>query len=675
MKVRSGIKSACLLGWVTPLMLIILFIYLSSESFLLFHSLIEIITVVISFGVAVIALGTAKISENSYFTFLGITYGFIGIINLFHVFAYEGINLISSDANVSSQIWILERYFEGISLIVSFYFINRKINYKKLIAVNSCILTFFLISIMEFKIFPVCYIKGEGLTSFKIISEYIINGMLCIVIYLYNKDRGVHIKHNYKLLIYSMIFKIGAGFVYVMYKNIIDVYNILGHLLNFISFCFLYKALFKSTIIDPFSTVFDKLNKKATELELSNEETLKAKLNMERYYKRYQKVLDFMPDGILVVKDNRIKYANFKILEMLGLKNKGALINKSVFSILESDSHEEIKENLKKANKFQNSPIIECKLCFEEKKCSVEISSLYLDDNDMDSCILALRDITDKKRVEEMRLALIEKNKQEEVNNEFFSNISHELKTPINVIYSALQLQNRYIDNLSIEDIKRYNKVIRQNCLRLIRLINNLIDTTKIEAGFLAPKMKPENIVSLTEDIALSILSYARNKNINIIFDTQFEEAFINCDLEFIERIMLNLLSNAVKYGKNGGLIKINIYSNKEGYVTIKIKDNGIGIPKCMTKRIFEKLGKVDTSLSRQNEGSGIGLTIAKSLIEMQNGSIEIKSALNRGTEIFVSFPLIRIEGEISCNEDEDKLIREISILEKVDIEFSDIYA
>lgn len=135
--------------------------------------------------------------------------------------------------------------------------------------------------------------------------------------------------------------------------------------------------------------------------------------------------------------------------------------------------------------------------------------------------------------------------------NEFFTNISHELKTPINVIYSALQVENDYLKNNDDKDLViRYNKIIRQNCLRLMRLINNIIDVTRIETNFFKPNFRIENIISVTEDITMSIINYIKSKRIELIFDTEIEEAYVRCDSELIEKIMLNIFSNAVKYEK-----------------------------------------------------------------------------------------------------------------------------
>lgn len=260
-----------------------------------------------------------------------------------------------------------------------------------------------------------------------------------------------------------------------------------------------------------------------------------------------------------------------------------------------------------------------------------------------------------------------------EAKNEFFTNISHELRTPLNVIYSVLQLENTYKDNLTIDDIMKYNKIIKQNCLRLIRLVNNIIDISRIEAGFFKPIFKVQNIVSEVENITSSIITYVENKKMNLIFDTEMEELYLNCDTNLMERIMLNLLSNSVKYGKENGTIEIYIYKADSHNVTISVKDDGIGIPEEMQKKIFERFQKVDTSLSRKNEGSGIGLSLVKSLVELQGGTIECKSKINEGSEFLITFPIDDEEHKFHTNMEGHILYKKDSA-ETVNIEFSDIY-
>lgn len=151
------------------------------------------------------------------------------------------------------------------------------------------------------------------------------------------------------------------------------------------------------------------------------------------------------------------------------------------------------------------------------------------------------------------------------------------------------------------------------------------------------------------------------------------EELYISCDPNLIDRIMLNLLSNSVKYGKMGGNIMVYLYKTDSNELVISVKDDGIGIQKEMQKKIFERFQKVDTSLSRKTEGSGMGLSLVKSLVEIQGGTIKCKSKLNEGTEFLITFPIKSENNELPINIEKQFFYKKNNT-EIVNVEFSDIY-
>ena len=188
----------------------------------------------------------------------------------------------------------------------------------------------------------------------------------------------------------------------------------------------------------------------------------------------------------------------------------------------------------------------------------------------------------------------------ERVRTDFFANISHELRTPLNVIYSAEQMAERLIDSGNTNDkkIRKYLKMMKQNCFRLIKLINNLIDITKIDAANFEIRLKNMDIVRVVEDITLSVADYIENKGVVLVFDTEIEEKVIACDPDVVERIMLNLLSNAVKFTDKGGNIFVNIYEG-DGQVYLSVKDTGVGISEVAKEQIFSRFVQVDKSIRR----------------------------------------------------------------------------
>ncbi len=286
------------------------------------------------------------------------------------------------------------------------------------------------------------------------------------------------------------------------------------------------------------------------------------------------------------------------------------------------------------------------------------------------------KDFLNKKRIVESKQMLEAVNAKlqeyEKTRTDFFANISHELRTPLNVIYTAEQMLDNSMKGSSLDrnQINKYFKMIKQNTYRLLRLINNLIDITKIDGASFKIKLINFDIVKTVEDISISVAEFIEHNGITLTFDTEIEEKIIACDPDSIERIILNLLANAVKYGKESGSIFVDIFLEKN-YVCISVKDTGIGIPEDMCNLIFDRFTQVDTSLKRSNEGSGIGLALVKSLVEMHGGNISVKSKLGEGSEFIIRLPDIMIpeSNEQICS----SLLDEKNI-NRINIEFSDIY-
>ena len=219
----------------------------------------------------------------------------------------------------------------------------------------------------------------------------------------------------------------------------------------------------------------------------------------------------------------------------------------------------------------------------------------------------------------------------------FISNISHELKTPITVIMSVIQvLQIKDTDDFSNKNIQ----IIDNNCKRLLRLINNIIDMEKFDSNEITLDLKNVNMVSLIDDIVESIEPYAKSKDLSIIFDPHLEELYMSIDCPKIERVLLNLLSNAIKFSYNCGIIYISLYKDNDNNAVITFKDYGSGISEKNLKNIFDRFTQVDNTMTRSNEGSGIGLSIAHSFVTLHKGSIEVKSKENEGSEFIVKIPI-----------------------------------
>ena len=281
------------------------------------------------------------------------------------------------------------------------------------------------------------------------------------------------------------------------------------------------------------------------------------------------------------------------------------------------------------------------------------------------------RDITQKK-MQEKALHDAERREMQllhetiELKDSFITMITHEFKTPITIINAAVQTMEIVCKDDITAKMKNYINKIKQNSLRQQRLVDNLLDITRLKAGRMKTHFNNIEIVSLTKEIVESVRLYADQKSLGLTFQSSCESIVISTDIEKYERIVFNLLSNAIKFTPAENSIRVIIYTLGSN-VKIEIKDKGIGIPEDKKNIIFERFGQADTSFSRQAEGTGIGLYLVKLLVDSLGGMIQLTSQEGNGSTFTITFPLL--QGDLQ----DSQKINENKIHQAASLEFSDI--
>ncbi|MFT9495400.1 MASE3 domain-containing sensor histidine kinase [Anaerosolibacter sp.] len=427
----------------------------------------------------------------------------------------------------------------------------------------------------------------------------------------------------------------------------------------------------------------DKVEKRTLKLKETNS-TLKQKIedyiklegDLNKSKEKYQKLIEFLPDAVFIHDGRKILFANAAAAQLVGVENYFQIIGTDINQFvpadrqgykraIDQDIFESLKEHSLIEGKVQN---------IHGEIIDIELSLKPIIYEDQSAVLTVVRDITQRKESERLHSLLNETLEYEKLRTEFFANISHELRTPLNIILGTIQLLSMklssHVKMHEAEGVVKHVNMMRQNCFRLLRLINNLIDITKIDSGYFKIQLVNCNIVAIIEDICLSVVDFTEDKGLEITFDTDKEEIILACDPDKIERIMLNLLSNAIKFTNPGGKIFVNIF-DKQDHIIISVMDTGIGIPNDKLKTVFERFRQVDKSLARNHEGSGIGLALVKSLVEMHMGKISAFSIEGEGTDFLIKLPLTACYENSPVSRD---IVREPSV-ERLNIEFSDIYS
>ncbi len=227
----------------------------------------------------------------------------------------------------------------------------------------------------------------------------------------------------------------------------------------------------------------------------------------------------------------------------------------------------------------------------------------------------------------------------DELKSRFFTNISHEFRTPLTVIRGMAEQIDREPEKWS----KKGNRMIRRNADQLLDLVNQILDLRKLEAGQLTLHSKQIEVIAFLRYVIESFHAIAEAKEIDLTFQVQESEIWMDVDEEKLLRILSNLLSNALKFTPAGGQVRLEIQLDSEGEqtnVTILVADTGTGIPSEEIPFIFDRFYQVDPSTTRQQEGTGIGLALTRELVHLMQGSIQVESATGKGSQFQIHLPL-----------------------------------
>lgn len=372
-------------------------------------------------------------------------------------------------------------------------------------------------------------------------------------------------------------------------------------------------------------------------------------MNIEQSEKTYKLLLQTLPEGIVIVNPTTKKHiyrneASIRMLKTIGLEK----LNESIKTYLKEENY----------GNFRRFTI--------DKLNNVDISLAIVKREEEGSLIVVFRMLDCEFKSIQLEKELNRIKEKNKFKTEFLSNVAYDIKKPINKIFET---NNNLIENkgkYNSENINNHTRLVKQNCYRLIRLLNNIEYVSRIDSGTCTLELRKCDIVKLLENIVKISKTYTDKKGIDISFKSEVNKKILSLDIDKVEKIILNILSNAIKFTDTGGRIDINLYMENE-QVCISIKDTGIGIPKDKTEVIFENFEQLDTTLSRGCEGTGMGLSVVKKLANLNNIKINVESELNKGSEFIITLPNNIVSKNIKL---QDKFAQD----EKIDIEFSDIY-
>lgn len=657
---------------IIPSVSIFLVSLLFTEGESVFFSLTEAVCASFAATLPIITFLKKDEKEDMFYKYIGIGFLFISLL------AFSKAIILSkvTEGWRNEIILILNLitcYLEYVVVLVAFHLKIIKSSLKLSIHIH-CIIAVILLGI------GIIIFKSNIADTFFLKPEYsLLLLAVSTIIMLFSKSSVVIGKNEKFSLLKYIIFIILHQVFYLLYVNSYINWIYLAGFFKYLAYYTVYKLISEYVLYSSYVKVkgdlekVQNIQKELNTVLLGRNKTLVEMENIiDKNQKRYGQLIESISDGIIIFYFDKIYYINKDALNLVGVNEYTKLIDMKFRHFIENV--------LAKKVIFEKDTDITLLIkeieSGKEKGIKVGLSSpngieyeMYIMNVDSLNRFIYIKNVSEINKNQEFKLRYSEYLKGEKLKTEFYSNISHELRTPINLIYSAIQLTEINTNDNNMESIEKNNETIKHNCLRLIRTINNFIDTNRVSEGYLVPNLKIYNIVSIVENIALASNKYIEQINNSLIFDSEEEEFYVECDKDIMERVILNILSNSVKFGKSGGTITINISSVLDDIIIV-IKNNGYIVDDDAKPFLFDKFTKINKSLNRKKEGSGLGLYLTRELLELQEGTITLESDASIGTEF-----VITLHQSYDWENSEIEEDFELNPVEhKVDIEFSDIY-
>ena len=606
---------------ILTILVLVIFFILSQYNFLIFHSLAEMVSIVIAWGVFMLVWNSRRIINNDNLVSLGIALLFVGLIDGLHTLAYKGMGIFDTElsTNYATQLWIAARVLQSLSLLLFTSFLRSMIKPSYMFIGYLAITVGLLLSIFLWNLFPVCYVEGSGLTSFKVIAEYFIVLVIICALILIRHNRHKFDKRVYQMMVAAMITTIATELTFTLYVDVYGVLNILGHVLKILSFIFIYNALVRSSLIRPYETMFRQLEQEKRSVEISERQLNNTNAKQEALIKNISDVI-----GIIGV-DGLMKFKSPNIEKWFGWKPE-ELIGKETWANVHADDLEQVQATFGAI--LQNDLAVATAeyryLCKNGDYKWIEATATNLiSDKNINGILLNYHDITERKQAEE---ALLESNSIREL---LLDIITHDLRNPAGNIYALSEAARKDLPE------NKFLEAIYTSSGHLIEVFNQTTILSQATFGETIPKepLSLNKLLQETVDEFASALSAAEMDLVVAISPDLIIEAN-----PLIREVFKNYISNAIKYARDGKRIEIETIIEDQT-VIVCVKDFGKTIAKADRDRIFERRAQLENG---KEKGRGLGLAIVKRIAEAHDGEVWVEPNKPRGNSFGLRIPHLK---------------------------------
>lgn len=639
--------------------LIVIGLYLSSlYSYLLFHCLAELFSIIIACGLFMIAWNTKAHTENRDLVYLGIAYFFVGVIDLFHTLGYKGMKIFTDYDFYANQLWIGARYLESITLLLFCIFAGnkKKISYNLLMTIYTILTALILLSVFYWKIFPICFVEGKGQTQFKIISEYVICAILALSLMALRLNRRQFDAEIYRLLLWSIVFTVISELAFTFYIDNYGFSNLIGHYAKIISFYLVYKSLIETGLRHPFQLMFRQIK--------DSEEQYKNLFNTS-----IAGIFRTTPDG------SKVLAANSAAAQIFGYDSAEEFVADFVpiKGHVSPNRREEFREKLKKYHKIEGFD-------FQIRDRSGRTRHLML------SAVLypdyieeAVSDITEQVEYQRKIQEVAEQEALQRGKLEVAGSVLHDIGNAITGVGTTVsrlvgekewaevpmltklekmaeQKRDAFAAALGsgkaealiafIRELKNslesHRNLLHSDYLTMAKTISHINDILHIQRQYAGDGQGgqgfPTDMTKLIGDALSMIAVRFEKRGIEILQKIPDNLPSISGDRTKLLRVFLNLFKNAAEAYEQSDMaenrmIKIGA-ELKNNTMVVTIADNGVGFEPEKAESFFE------SGFSTKNRDSGIGLGQCRKIIENHGGQIRLESdGVGKGARVIIGLP------------------------------------
>ena len=571
---------------------------------MLFHTLVELFSIVVAFAVFIVTWNSRKMQDNSFLHLVGISYIFIGALDLLHTLTYKGMDVIPVGGFPANQFWVATRMLEAISLLIGLLIVKRKgkLNSDLVFLCYFLVSLFIIFLILVWQVFPVCYIEGVGQTNFKIYAEYAIISVLLVAGYLLIKNRNHFSATVYKLLLVSVGFTILSEFCFTLYVTNTGPVNELGHYMKLIAFFLIYKANVETGFIKPTNLIFK---------------------NLKESEEKYRTLAENLPGMVL-----RFDH----LFECIYTNSAGLLGSEDASQ--KTELLQLLKPSLEKAGKLKimQKANFSLGVDLDTHFYAAQIIPEYGELGQNDSFLVICQDVTELKHTEQQLQAL------NATKDKLFSIVAHDLKTPFTSLLTYSELIYHKSDTLERQKIGHMASRMNASAKQAYALLENLLNWSSVQTGLLKPV--PVNIIvsDLFEEVELLTMPSAVAKGIEVSFVAE-HQLLTYADQQMAATILRNLVSNALKFSFEGSRIVINAVE-AGGMALFNVADLGTGIAEEHQLKLLEVGNRFSSPGTASESGTGLGLVLCREFVEINGGRIWLESELGVGTTFYFTLPL-----------------------------------